>query len=145
MFRQFPFGTHADATTPAEPLGAVSHLPQRRRPSPIKGNGSASASMSFEACSAFTRVPACVLAESPKVTRYIGVLQQLCYLHHRSDCFRLERPVAGWELHPLEIAVFHGVPFVTQAASLKSQPFDGTSLALGNSYPRSDLGLGKVI
>ncbi len=51
-----------------------------------------------------------MLAKSPKVTRYIEVLQQLCYLHHRSDCFRLERPVAGWDSHPLEIADFHGIP-----------------------------------
>ena len=27
----------------------------------------------------------------------------------RSDCFRLERPVAEWELHPLGITDFHGV------------------------------------
>ena len=51
-----------------------------------------------------------MLAKSPKVTRYIEVLQRLRYLRRRSDCFRLERPVAGWEFHPLEIADFHGVP-----------------------------------
>src|SRR4051794_22459082 len=28
------------------------------------------------------------------------------YLHYRSDCYRLERQVAGWELHPLKIAAF---------------------------------------
>jgi len=28
-------------------------------------------------------------------------LRQYRYLHCRSDCYRLERPLAGWELHPL--------------------------------------------
>src|ERR1700728_694115 len=33
-------------------------------------------------------------------------LRRLRYLHHRSDCYRPERPVAGWDSHPLEIAAF---------------------------------------
>ena len=33
-----------------------------------------------------------MLAKSPKVTLYTGVLQPLRYLHDRSDCYRLERP-----------------------------------------------------
>jgi len=33
-------------------------------------------------------------------------LRRICYLLRRSDCFRLERPVAGWDLHPLEIDAF---------------------------------------
>src|SRR5882724_4638522 len=33
-------------------------------------------------------------------------LRQFRYLHCRSDCYRLERPLAGWELHPLKIAAF---------------------------------------
>src|SRR5882724_9768727 len=33
-------------------------------------------------------------------------LRQFCYLHCRSDCYRLERPLAGWELHPLKIYAF---------------------------------------
>ena len=28
------------------------------------------------------------------------------YLLRRSDCYRLEQLVAGWELHPLKIAAF---------------------------------------
>ena len=46
----------------------------------------------FGACSAFTHVTACMLAKSPKVTLYTGVLQPLRYLRDRSDCYRLERP-----------------------------------------------------
>ena len=33
-------------------------------------------------------------------------LRRICYLLRRSDCYRLERLVAGWELHPLKIAAF---------------------------------------
>ncbi len=32
-----------------------------------------------------------MLAKSPKVTLYTGVLQPFRYLHDRSDCYRLER------------------------------------------------------
>ncbi len=33
-------------------------------------------------------------------------LQPFCYLRDCSDCYRLERPVAGWESHPLKIHAF---------------------------------------
>ena len=33
-------------------------------------------------------------------------LRRTCYLLCRSDCYRVERLVAGWELHPLNIAAF---------------------------------------
>jgi len=42
-----------------------------------KGAGQASASRSFEACSAFTHVSACLLAESPKAIRYIKGFDEL--------------------------------------------------------------------
>src|SRR6516162_7508594 len=58
----------------------------------------------FEACSAFTRVAACTLAQSPIVTANRR-LQPFRYLHDCSDCFRLER-FAGWASHPLESAAF---------------------------------------
>ena len=96
---------HASANTPAEPLGACRFFPNDDGLPRYQG-GSASASFRFEACSTFTHVPACMLAESPYVTRFVEVLQQLCHLHHRSDCFRLERPVAGWDSHPLEVVAF---------------------------------------
>ena len=35
-----------------------------------------------------------------------SVSAKLVTSSHRPDCFRLERPVAGWDSHPLEIAVF---------------------------------------
>ena len=56
---------HAVAITPAGPLGAcVALLPQQRRPSP-KFRWVGSRVIFFEACSAFTRVTACILAKSP--------------------------------------------------------------------------------
>ena len=54
----------------------------------------------------FTRVSACMVARSPKVTRYTRVLQQICYLLHRSGCFRPSDRLAGRDSHPLEIADF---------------------------------------
>ena len=33
-------------------------------------------------------------------------LRRTCCLLRRSDCYRLERPVAGWDLHPLEVDAF---------------------------------------
>ena len=60
---------HAGATTPAEPLDAVAIL-SNGDGLPLKRERSASAFVLFEACSAFTHVPACMVAKSPKVTRY---------------------------------------------------------------------------
>src|SRR3954471_130162 len=58
----------------------------------------------FGACSAFTRVAACTLAQSPMVTASRR-LQPFRYLHDCSDCFRLER-IARGGFHPLESAAF---------------------------------------
>ena len=63
---------HATATTPAEPLGRRSLAgSQRWQPSPLREQVGFRIGV-FEACSAFTRVAACTLAESPKATLYIG-------------------------------------------------------------------------
>ena len=67
VLHPIPLCTHAGANTPAEPLDAVARLVQRRRPS-RSDNPVGLRIISFEACSAFTRVPACVLARSPVVT-----------------------------------------------------------------------------
>jgi len=67
----------------------------------------------FEACSAFTRVAARTLAPSPKCDLLHQRLQPFRHLHDCSGCFRLER-FAGWDLHPLESAAFHGAhPLLT--------------------------------
>jgi hypothetical protein len=96
---------HAGATTPAEPLDAVAISPNGDG-IPLKRERSASAFVLLEACSAFTHVPACMVAKSPKVTRYTRVFQRVCYLLRRSGCFRPSDRLAGWILYPLEIAVF---------------------------------------
>ena len=77
----------------------------------------------FEACSAFTRVAARTLAPSPKCDLLHRRLQPFRHLHDCSGCFRLER-FAGWDLHPLESAAFHGahplrtLPLVQKSNSL---------------------------
>ena len=76
-----------------------------RRPSPLFKRVGSCITL-FEACSTFTHVPACVLAEPPKATLYTGVLSMVNSFFHCSDCYRLERPVAGWDSHPLKTAVF---------------------------------------
>jgi hypothetical protein len=57
--------------------------------------------------SAFTRVAARTLAPPPKCDLLHRRLQPFRHLHDCSGCFRLER-FAGWDLHPLESAAFHG-------------------------------------
>ena len=50
-------------------------------------------------------VTACWLAESLN-DPFHRRLRPFRYLHGRFGCYRLERPVAGWELHPLKIHAF---------------------------------------
>jgi len=105
VFRSISSSMHAGATTPADSLGAVAISPNDDG-LPRKPDGSASALSLFEACSAFTHVPACMVARSPKVTRYTRVFQRICCLLRRPGCFRPSDRLAGWISHPLEIAVF---------------------------------------
>jgi hypothetical protein len=84
------------AITPAELLGSHRSLPQQRRPSPYFSRVGFRITL-FEACSAFTRVTACMLAESlydPLHRR----LRSLRCLHDRSGCYRLERQLPGGNL-----------------------------------------------
>jgi hypothetical protein len=57
----------------------------------------------FGACSAFTRVAACILALSPNRDTLIEGFSHFVTSMTAPDCFRLER-IAGWGLHPLESA-----------------------------------------
>ena len=54
-----------------------------------------------------SRLAARTLAPSPKCDLLHRRLQPFRHLHDCSGCFRLER-FAGWDLHPLESAAFHG-------------------------------------
>jgi len=80
-------------------LDDVARLVQERRPSPCLSRVGTHI-LHFGACSTFTRVPACRLAESLNDPLHQR-LRRLRHLHRRSDCYRLERPVAGWDSHPL--------------------------------------------
>jgi hypothetical protein len=60
---------HASATTPVGSPADVAHLRQEQRPSP-KFRRVGSHITLFEACSAFTHVPACMLAKPPKAALY---------------------------------------------------------------------------
>src|SRR5439155_24208366 len=56
----------------------------------------------FEACSAFTRVTACTLAESPCDPLH-RELRQLCCLRCRLDCYRVERTSSRAGVAPAEV------------------------------------------
>ena len=58
---------------------------------PRKSGGSAPALVVSGPARCLLRITACRLAKSPKATLYTGVLQRLCCLRRRSDCFRVER------------------------------------------------------
>jgi len=64
-----PLSMHASATTPVGSLGDVARHTQEHRPSPKYGRVGSHITL-FEACSAFTHVPACMLAKPPKVALY---------------------------------------------------------------------------
>ena len=93
---------------PGGTAGCCRYPVRRRRPS-LKTRQVGFRIILFEACSAFTRIPACMVAESPEVTRYTRVLHHIRYLLRRSGCFRPSDQLARWDSHPLEIAVFHGI------------------------------------
>jgi hypothetical protein len=81
---------HAIAITPGRFNGACSLVCLHcQRPSPCNSKVG-SCNYFFEACSAFTHVTACTLAESPSDPLH-RELRQLCCLRCRLDCFRVER------------------------------------------------------
>ena len=56
----------------------------------------------FEACSAFTHVMACTLAESPCDPLH-RKLRQVCCLRRRFDCYRVERTSSRAGVAPAEV------------------------------------------
>src|ERR1039458_1929132 len=67
----------------------TANLPKRLRPS-LCNSKVGSCNCFFGACSAFTHVMACTLAESPSDPLH-RELRQLCCLRCRLDCYRVER------------------------------------------------------
>ncbi len=70
VLRRVSLYRHAAAITPVGSLGHIAQLIQRQRPSPSLWRVG-SHIVRFEACSAFTHVAACLLAEPPKAALYI--------------------------------------------------------------------------
>src|SRR5262245_10232389 len=48
----------------------------------------------------------CSMRNSDRDGRAVSLDRILCNRSARSGCYRLERPVAGWELHPLKTHAF---------------------------------------
>ena len=71
---------------------------------------SAPANCFFEACSAFTHVMACTLAESPCDPLH-RKLRQLRCLRCRFDCYRGGRTSSRAGVQPLKSSAFHGALF----------------------------------
>jgi hypothetical protein len=94
---------HAVAITPAGWMETDSLvlLPSPRRPSPIS-RWVGSCINRFGACSAFTHVTACMLAESPS-DPFHRKLRQLRFLRCRFDCYRVERTSSRAGLAPAEV------------------------------------------
>src|ERR1017187_2975139 len=86
-----PLCLHAVATTPAGPMERIrSLLLHRLRPSPDY-SWVGSCIISFEACSAFTRVTTCRLAKSPYATLYTEGSGGFVASPAAPDCYRVER------------------------------------------------------
>ena len=92
----------------------------------------------FGACSAFTHVMACTLAESPCDPLH-RKLRQLRCLRCRFDCYRVERTSSGRELHPLKSSAFHGA-LLRKLSCPAGKRFSNPSFCSGSVYidsPRS--------
>src|SRR5260370_19773089 len=89
-----------------------------QRPSPCNSKVG-SCNCFFEACSAFTHVTACTLAESPSDPLH-RELRQLVASAAASIATGWSEPVPGRELHPLKSSAFHG--------ALLRQPRGGSML-----------------
>jgi len=103
-----PLCLHAVATTPAGPMELIrSLLPHRRRPSPDY-SWVGSCIISFEACSAFTRVTTCRLAESPYAILYTGGSDGFVTSTAAPIASGWNDPVPGRVYLPLWFSAFHG-------------------------------------
>ena len=83
-----------------KPAGAlVARFPAGRRPSPVYRRVGFRSNC-FEACSAFTRVPACMVAEPPKAARLPECFSPCRHLHEPPWPLPAGATVAGWDSHP---------------------------------------------
>jgi hypothetical protein len=95
-----PSYLHAVATTPAGSEEVVRSYPSPSLAFPsLRRVGTCI--MVFEACSAFTHVTACMLAESPARFFYTGGFSGFVTSTTAPIATGWNEPVRGWELHPL--------------------------------------------
>jgi len=113
VLRSISVYRHAVVNTPVARWALIargmdySNLPctQRRRPSPNWGWVGDHIGR-FEACSTFTRVTACRLAESPKRPVCLEGSDGFVTSTAAPIATGWSDPVAGWELHPLKTNTF---------------------------------------
>ena len=101
MLLPSPSSMRAAANTPAGPAGAlVAHFPASAS-LPQRTGGSAPGIPGFEACSAFTRVAARMVAGSPKATRSTEVLRTMSLPPSSAPIATAGATVCRAGLHPL--------------------------------------------
>ena len=88
-------------------VARVALFPASRRPSPFLRRVGFRINL-FEACSAFTRVPACMVAEPPKAALYQCASIHVVTSMNRSGRYQLERQLLGGIRTHQESAPFHG-------------------------------------
>ena len=104
--------------------GACSLVPLRRRRPSLCNSQVGSCDCFFEACSAFTHVMACTLAESPCDPLHRRLRQLRC-LRCRFDCYRVERTSSRAGVAPAESpAPFTAHCYVNYGGPQATSPFD---------------------
>lgn len=107
MLRSVSFCIHAVATTPVDPSPSLSLQIGGRRWQPSLNLRQVGVHIArFEACSAFTHVTACMLARPPAAARSLEGFDNVVTFIVASSAYRLKRPLAGWDFHPLETCTF---------------------------------------
>ena len=122
MLRSSPSSMHAAANTPAEPVGArVARFPTAGSLPRYPGRVGFRITR-FEACSTFTRVAACMVAEPPAAALCRrSASADVVTSFARSDCYRAGATVARAGFAPAEewrLVTAHRMDFLLPAHSL---------------------------
>ena len=127
---------HAVATTPAGWLGSCrSYCPQQRRPSPFQSRVGSRVTL-FEACSAFTHVTACRLAESPMATLYLRGFGNFVTSIAAPMATGWSDQLAGRDSHPLKISAL-------SRRTLKSESGLASGPHAENPIDKGQIGIGR--
>ena len=108
---------------------SVACFPNRHRPAPYPRRvGSRIAC--FEACSAFTRVPACLLAEPPKAALWHqGASVYIVTSVNRLGSHQLKRQFVEWGSHPQGIRAFPRRTWGSRLATIVTEDLSRNALA----------------